>query len=230
LKRLALLFIRVNRYRNVANVPGRYIEAAGLSVSPADVPVPRLYFDINSRPRLKELLDYGKGVVRPSIALFPFSAWKNKEWPEDHFAKVGRFFHTKGWNVLIMGGHDDEVIAEDLRLHIGQRCRSLAGKVSLYECGCLFTRCSLALGVDTGLSHLARSCGVKTGIIFGPTTRHFGFYPYGEPIFRVFEHPFFCRPCHPHGGNICILNRQCLNSIKPDAVIRGLQQMVQGSR
>jgi heptosyltransferase-2 len=76
------------------------------------------------------------------------------------------------------------------------------------------------------LSHLARACGVKTGIIFGPTTRHFGFYPYGEPPFAIFETDLKCRPCHAHGGNLCLRGgKQCMRRIQPDEVIKGLMEL-----
>ena len=102
----------------------------------------------------------------------------------------------------------------------------LAGELSLYECGCFLTHCSLALGNDTGLSHLARACGVKTGVLFGPTTRHFGFYPYGDPAFRIFEEPLVCRPCHAHGGNICLrMSRRCMRGISYKRVIRELDEL-----
>jgi heptosyltransferase-2 len=88
----------------------------------------------------------------------------------------------------------------------------------------------LALGNDTGLVHLARACGVKTGVIFGPTARQFGFYPYGEPPFAVFEQNLACRPCHAHGGNVCLrLNRACTRSIGFKQVIRGLEELFHGT-
>ena len=110
---------------------------------------------------------------------------------------------------------------------IGGTCAALAGELSLHDCGSLLTGFSLALGNDTGLSHLARATGVKTGVFFGPTTRHFGFYPYGDPPFKVFEEKLLCRPCHAHGGNRCIrLSRRCLHHIEPAAVIDGLEKLL----
>ena len=102
----------------------------------------------------------------------------------------------------------------------------LRGKLSLCETACLVSQCTVALGNDTGLSHIARACGVKTGIIYGPTTSHFGFFPYGEPAFRVFEAARFCRPCHAHGGNVCLTgSRKCMRKVRPEAVVRGLEEL-----
>jgi heptosyltransferase-2 len=111
---------------------------------------------------------------------------------------------------------------------IGTRCLSLAGKLSLSECGALLSDFSLALGNDTGLSHLARSCGVRTGIFFGPTTRHFGFFPWGDPAFKVFETPLSCRPCHAHGGNRCLrFTHACMRKIGTEQVITALEGLLE---
>ncbi|NLP02148.1 MAG: glycosyltransferase family 9 protein [Fibrobacter sp.] len=225
LKRFLLLFCRLNFYSGDDTVLKRYISASGQK-DDGEI-APRLYFNSPLPPRLKEMLQSGN-VERPAIALFPFSAWRNKEWPEEYFIDVGRYFLFKGWEVFIMGGPDERERAEALRSGIGQKCISFAGKVSLYECGCILNVCSLAIGNDTGLAHLARACGVKTGIIFGPTTRQFGFFPSGLPEYRVFQTSLCCRPCHAHGGNLCLRwDKACMRRIGPDEVINGLIELSQ---
>ncbi|MGA2506966.1 MAG: glycosyltransferase family 9 protein [Chitinispirillaceae bacterium] len=222
-QRFVLLFLRYNLYDFSRHVAARYIRAAGGDPSPGEVPVPRLFFEDAGCLKARETF----GITGPAaLALFPFSAWKNKEWPESFFVKVGRHFTDKRWTVAIFGGPPDAERARQMKERIGDRCVSLAGNVSLYECGCLLKNFTLALGNDTGLSHLARACGVKTGILFGPTTRHFGFFPYGEPSFRIFEKQLCCRPCHAHGGNVCLrLTRACLRQISAEQVIEGMEEL-----
>jgi heptosyltransferase-2 len=226
-QRLMLLFTRMNLYGTDDHVVKRYIRAA--------LENPRE--EVGVAPSINVMVDaqasdslyrsyFSNGIVRPAIALIPFSAWKNKQWPGRYFITVGRYFQARGWNVLLLGGPDDREAALTMKKLIGERCSSMAGELSLYDTACLLTRCNLALGNDTGLSHLARACGVKTGVIFGSTTRHFGFFPFGAPPFAVFETGIFCRPCHPHGGNYCwLVNRPCLKRITPEAVIRGLDEL-----
>lgn len=228
IKRLALLFFRVNLYSCAEHVAYRYIETSRLaSRMDSDIPSVKLYFDRNNlstdsyAARQLEKLD-GKLV----IALFPFSAWKNKQWPLCHYAAVGKHFQHNGWGIIILGGPDDKTSAERLQNDIGGNCISFAGKADLYEAGVLLSHSILALGNDTGLSHLARACSVPTGIIYGATTWHFGFFPYGEPPFKIFQTRHHCRPCHPHGGDICWrMDRRCLKMISPDEVIKGLEQL-----
>lgn len=226
-ERLLLLLFRTSLYPQNQNIITRYIKAAGHTVSIRDLEPPRLFFGDAAKKRAHTALAIKGGWTRrPTIALFPFSAWKNKEWPREYFCEVGRYFCSRDWDVLIMGGQEDEGAAKKMRESIGGRSIALAGALSLTECGALLTGCRLALGNDTGLTHLARASGVKTGVIYGPTTRHLGFYPYGEPAFRVFEEKLFCRPCHAHGGNVCLrINRNCMKKISVGRVIDGLEEL-----
>jgi ADP-heptose:LPS heptosyltransferase len=226
-KRNMLLFLRCNLYPDKVSVPLRYITTLGEKQS-SDGLNYRIPFVNSTDPLYSQKIQYGE-INRPVIAFFPFSTWKNKEWAVDDFVSVGRFFLIKGWNVVIMGGKVDRNRAAQLRENIGDRCISLAGELDLYECGCVLKHCKLALGVDTGLSHLARACGVKCGFIFGPTTYHFGFQPVGDPDCKIFQSNHICRPCHAHGGNFCIrIDHICMKSICPDEVIRGLLELYHG--
>ena len=226
LPRMLLLFMRMNCYAPFDTVPRRYVKAGlGTGEIPEEIPALNVVLE-NDNCKAIHGSFFSNGVIRPVIALIPFSSWKNKQWPRRYFLYVGRYFLSKGWHVVILGGPDDRSAAEELKKGIGPRCSALAGRISLYECACVLKRCSLALGNDTGLSHLARACGVKTGIVFGSTTFHFGFFPFGSPSYRVFQTEAFCRPCHPHGGNFCFLGaRPCLKRIKPDVIIRGLEEL-----
>jgi heptosyltransferase-2 len=225
-RRWALLLTGINLYKEGDHVIARYARAAGCSGQNGfSFPSASIILDEKKCETAKQFAS-SDTVVRPMIALFPFSAWKNKEWPVSNYAFVGRYFSVKGWNVVIAVGPDDRAAADILKRRIGGQCISTAGLLSLYETACLISTCRLALGNDTGLCHLARACGVKTGVIFGPTTSHFGFYPYGDPPYRVFEARQFCRPCHAHGGNICYTgSRQCLKKIRPETVIKGLEAL-----
>ncbi|MDR0308276.1 MAG: glycosyltransferase family 9 protein [Chitinispirillales bacterium] len=223
IKRLLLLLLRIDLYGSAYAVASAYIKAVGGDTL---TPVPALKLDFGDQLPESFRRWENEGNGQPVIALFPFSAWKNKQWPLEYFVQVGRHYAAKGWRVLILGGKEDISEANAAIERIKENCLSLAGKLTLNECGKVLSRCSLALGNDTGLSHLARACGVKTGVIFGPTTRHFGFYPYANPPYKVFELKMLCRPCHLHGGNRCpLIHWGCMKKLKPQTVIEGLEHI-----
>lgn len=231
LPRTLLLLARKNLYPTASDIITRYLSAAEIHAPVPDFnKAPSLTFKAANPSYYTQMLQTDI-IKRPLVALFPFSAWKNKEWPIKNFAAIGKYFQILGWNILILGSTSEHEQAEELRAMIGRHVSVLAGKISLYECGCVLKHCSLALGNDSGLTHLARACGVKTGVIYGPTTHHLGFYPSGTPEYRIFETPLFCRPCHPHGGNHCIQMRHtCMSRITPETVISGLTTLLRGDQ
>jgi len=223
-KRWLLLLLRLNYFNSHSSVAQRYMRASGISPKTIkNIPPVKLHFNCD---KAKEpILFHDKNS--PVMALFPFSAWRNKQWSMASYKAVGRHFIRKGWRIALFGGPEDAANAETLKHELGERCYSFAGLLNLYDVGCYLTQCALALGNDTGLSHLARACGVQTGIIYGATTSHFGFFPYGDPLFQIFESKQFCRPCHAHGGNRCWrVSRPCLGTIKEDAVVKGLEELI----
>ncbi len=226
LKRFLLISFRLNFYTSKSNVVERYIDTVRpIFKSQRESPPIKLYFNANIVKKI--VFPEFENINKPILALFPFCAWKNKQWLLSSYAEVGSYFLKKNWNILILGGPDDKREAEKLKNLIGQDCLSLAGKLNLYKIGSILKLCKLALGNDTGLSHLARSCGVKIGIIYGATTHHFGFYPFGKPPFKIFQSQIFCRPCHPHGGDFCWrIFRPCLKNLKARCVIKGLEELL----
>jgi heptosyltransferase-2 len=225
-ERSILLYTGINCYNPITPVASRYIAAAQGKLPPGEPPPAMLSFANSAETSLGAL--FVENIERPCLVLIPFCAWKNKSWPLNSFCEVGRRFAHAGWNILILGGPIEQTPAAELAHAVGPAAKSVAGTKSLYEIGCLLQQTTLALGGDTGLTHLARACGVRTVILFGPTTRHFGFYPFGDPPFAVIERDLFCRPCHPHGGNYCWrLTRPCLRSISADSVIASLKTLAQ---
>jgi ADP-heptose:LPS heptosyltransferase len=225
--RTLLLLTRINAYGRIDSVARRYIAATGLKPGPdQEIPAPRLFLSPSEQHNLTSIFE--ATASRSTLALIPFCAWPNKQWDLGSFREVGRHFQDMDWNILIVGGPAEVELADALAKDIGPAACSVAGSMSLAQLGGVLSQCRLALGGDTGLSHLARAVGVKTGILFGPTTRHFGFYPFGLPRFTVFERQLFCRPCHPHGGTRCWrMNRACLAGISVREVVDGLEALDQ---
>lgn len=225
LNRALLLFARFNSYDPTDSVARRYLEAADSGFGGVDVPEPSLILDDS---RIPSLLPFsGDQQDRGILGFAPFAAWSNKEWPRERFSDVAAAFIQKGYSVIVFGGPEEQEDAFAFAHALGEMAVSVAGRCSLGEQAILMKTCSAFLGNDSGLVHVARSRGVPTGTIFGATTRHFGFFPYGGPPFRVFEAGARCRPCHPQGGNVCIRgNRICLKKISVEEVIQGMEQLL----
>lgn len=231
IKRFLLLYLRISKHTKYSDVVRRYIQTSSLTSNSEDISPPSIkLFCSDNRPYEKLQSTQSFNPDRPSIAFAPFAAWKNKQWPLSSYAKVAIYFAKNNWNIILIGGKEDGDAAKTLSQCINNQCVSLIGTMNLYDIGCVLAHCTLMLGNDTGLSHMARACGVKTGMIFGATSRQLGFFPYGEPAYRIFESNTFCRPCHPHGGNVCWrFRRPCLKNITVDSVVKGLNELIQNT-
>jgi ADP-heptose:LPS heptosyltransferase len=69
--------------------------------------------------------------------------------------------------------------------------------------------------------HLGTAVRTRTVGLFGPTTRHWGFFPSGKHD-TVLESALPCRPCSLHGGRGCDRGVQCMRDITPDAVFHAV--------
>jgi ADP-heptose:LPS heptosyltransferase len=97
-ERFLLLALRHNMYEVKNHVIARYAQAAGSSAT--SFPPATLFID---RQNCESICEFNPpaSMVRPMLALFPFSNWKNKEWPLRYYEYVGRYFTVKGWHVII---------------------------------------------------------------------------------------------------------------------------------
>lgn len=129
------------------------------------------------------------------IALQPGARWLNKRWPVEHFAELTRRLAAEYADVrfAVLGGKDDQELAEKVCRAVPDRCLNLAGQTSLPEMIEWLRRCDLMVTNDTGPMHVAAALGKPVIGVFGPTEpRRTG--PYGQ-LQRVVQHRLPCVPC-----------------------------------
>jgi ADP-heptose:LPS heptosyltransferase len=96
---------------------------------------------------------------------------------------------------------------------------NLCGQTTLRQAAALLKRCTLAVGADTGLSHIACAVGCRQVIVLGGGD--FGrYFPY-SPLTSVVSLPlacyqcqWFCRFSQPH----------CIRQIKPEVLAEAIRQ------
>ncbi len=108
----------------------------------------------------------------PLIGLGPTANWAGKIWAPDRFAA---FFHAlsadmPGARPVIFGGPGpvERAMAQPV-LHALPGAIDLVGALSLPQAAACLARCSLFVGNDSGLMHLAAAAGAPTLGLFGPT-------------------------------------------------------------
>jgi ADP-heptose:LPS heptosyltransferase len=96
-------------------------------------------------------------------------------------------------------------------------CRSFIGRLSLKETAELLAGAGLAVGNDSGLSHVAAAVGTPTLMIFGPTSAAvLGSFP---PHVKIARSGLACEPCWTTARlEACGRRIDCLKQLSVDAV------------
>lgn len=150
--------------------PGHKIEqlAAVLGLDPPPLPV--AWTEPADRACAATLLPPG----RPVIALGPTANWPAKVWPAECFAALFRVLAhgpLPGAVPTIFAGPGEAERAMALPLLDAlPEAIDLVGRLSLPEVAACLARCTLFVGNDSGLMHLAAAAGVPTLGLFGPTS------------------------------------------------------------
>ncbi len=224
LRRRLLIGLKIDLLKERSDMPAVYIESGEkLGLADDDGP-PDIHPPTEAVQRAEEVL---AALEKPYWGLIPVASSWNKRWP--HFVKLGKeLINQRGGTCLILGGPGDENICGPIAEGIGSSAVSLAGKLSPIEMAAMLRRCSLAVGNDTGPMHLGVSVGTPTVALFGPTTRHFGYYPRGEHV-CILEKKMDCRPCTKNGLENCPRRRDlaCLRDITVKNVLVGCQEILE---
>ena len=145
------------------------------------------------------------------------TSWPTKHWPEDHWRRLLERMAAGGTAIALPWGNAAEKTrAERLAAGIGNAI-VLPRIFSGAELAALVARADFAIGLDTGLMHLAAAYGVPGVSLFGPTDpMRSG--PYGENQLVIqsgyAKAPCFRRRCSDEPDGMC-----CMRAIPVDRVL-----------
>lgn len=92
-----------------------------------------------------------------------------KRWSAAHYATVGKFFFSLGYDVILVGTLADENTVNEIMDHLPS-ASNLCGKTSIQQLTTLFAKSEFVLGNDTGPIFLAAKTGTKTLVLMGSAT------------------------------------------------------------
>lgn len=172
---------------------------------------PRLFPSDDDRRAVDSLLaGAGYGGER-LLALAPGSAWGTKRWPE--YAQLARRLTTLG-RLVVVGGGEDGAAARLIGEATAGAAIDATGRLSLLGSAALIATCRVLVGNDSAPQHLASAMGTPTVTVFGPTVPEFGFGPLAPGSVSVGVRGLSCRPCHPHGPEVCPLGHwKCMREL-----------------
>lgn len=159
------------------------------------------------------------------IFLFPFTTRPQKHWFDDYWLSLIQKINEQLQKpVCILGGPNNEEAAQQLIAASSSTLPNgvIAGKSSnLREKLALLSLGSGAVGVDTGLSHMAIGKNLPTVVLFGSTLIYEDCSPLpGKVLYEKLD----CSPCRTHPT--CDGRFDCLRKLTPEMVFHQLEQIV----
>jgi heptosyltransferase-2 len=153
---------------------------------------------------------------KPILALCPGAEYgATKRWPTKYFAEIAQIKHQDGWDVWIIGGPKDAILAQEIQKYSDNICTDFTGKTNLSQAIELLAQANVALTNDSGLMHVAASVGIKIIAIYGSTSPKFT-----PPLTHKAETISLNLSCGPCFKKICPLKHiQCLNDLSPNFIL-----------
>jgi ADP-heptose:LPS heptosyltransferase len=157
--------------------------------------------------------------------------------PEKYIEALNTLINEHNVNVLLIGSKEKESNAALIYRNIEKTDNvSLLSNLSVKELMTAFKLCSVVVGGDTGLLHLAGALGVPVVMFFGPTDPRL-VAPKGEDH-KIIWHSIDCAPCYtPESvqdknnfqGNNFICKRGdvlCMNLVTTSDIINNLKTVL----
>jgi ADP-heptose:LPS heptosyltransferase len=144
----------------------------------------------------------------------------SNRWPIEYFKEVAMHFSKKGFNIIVIGGKEDQVLARQL-LNI-TNTYDFTGILTPMQSAVMLKNCRQTLSNDTGPMHL--SYAVETPIVAVFSSRDYPnkwFPPKGSIVLR--NNDIECSVCFTE---ICTDN-QCMKSISTETVISSVENLLQ---
>jgi ADP-heptose:LPS heptosyltransferase len=151
---------------------------------------------------------------RPLLVIAPGSGAREKNWPEDFFLAIVKWWREafNGVVVLLTGPVEEERGGVE---RLRASCL-VASDLTLSQATALLARSDVYLGNDSGITHLAAAAGTRTIALFGPSnTRQWA--PRGKRV-TIVSRKIECSPCQIPQMKNCP-HRACLTELHPENVI-----------
>lgn len=142
----------------------RWLAAAALDFPP-DLP---LDYGITAPPLQADWLNATPGAGLPYAVCLTATSRDSKLWPEAYWIKLGQALHQRGWRVVLPGGKPTER-ERATRIAAAIPDARVTPPLNLTELAGLLAGSGLAIGVDTGLTHLAAALNVPTLALYVAT-------------------------------------------------------------
>jgi heptosyltransferase-1 len=185
-------------------------------------------------------LDYGiapargPGPPNDRCALLHGTTWHSKHWPLRFWQDLARRVRGEGFTLALPAGNESELTRA---LDIGGPEATVWNRIPLGQLMDALAGCRLAIGVDSGLSHLAAALALPTLVLYGSTSSRLT--GCRGPRVRNLQAEFPCAPClnrvcNYRGAPVLLgdnaVEPPCFSTLPPDRVWREAQELIDADR
>lgn len=202
------------------NVPQRYALALDRQAPATEDVRPQVFLQEHEVTQARDFLaSRGLDPTRPIVALHPYATYPQKAWPAERWQELAALLHAQGRQWLVVGANPQPFLADMAGgLDLTNAC-DVRGTCAMLAC------CGALVSGDSGPMHLGTAVGTPVVALFGPTTRHWGFFPSGRQDI-VLERQLSCRPCSLHGARPCGRGLSCLLGIEARQVLEQVDSLL----
>jgi ADP-heptose:LPS heptosyltransferase len=174
--------------------------------------------DVSSMPFLR------KGYIGFAIGAQHYT----KRLPTNKIISICRQINQR---IVLLGGKEDEAVAEEVRLAVGEQVVNACGKYNLQQSASLVRQSKMMISHDTGLMHIAAAFKKNIVSVWGNTVPDFGMYPYltghgpqGAGTIAEVK-GLSCRPCSKIGFQKCPKGHfKCMNLIDEALIVQSCKE------
>lgn len=188
-----------------------------------DIPLPRLIVKSNDIDNIAQKYQLNNSIDEQVLALCPGAEFgASKQWPEQHYAAVAKFYLDAGWQVWLFGSEKDFAVCDQIESLSRQKCHNLAGKTSLSDAVTLMAAADLVISNDSGLMHVAAALHKPLVAVYGSTDP--SFTPPLNQAAKIERLALECSPCFKRD---CPLGHMdCLVKLSPNQVIAASKELL----
>jgi len=193
-----------------------------------------------SLPRPSDISKHIEGVAA-YIVVQPGSANDSnsyKSWPIEHWieliASISILYPEK--QIVLVGDKNDQDMADQVRADLGDAVISLVGKTTIGDLKSIIANCSLLIGVDSGLMHMAAVYGNPTFTLWGPSDSGlYGYEAIDNTKHRSVSLHLPCSPCNswlsPNTSRVTkpedCPDYRCMAELTPEIILNEFERFQQ---
>jgi ADP-heptose:LPS heptosyltransferase len=174
----------------------------------------------------REVLSGGASSDGPRVVIHATASAAAKSWPAERFVELADRLHGEFQaQIHFVGGPSDQVLLKTIKAG-ATKPHTYHWTLKLPDVVALIAQCSLFIGNDSGLSHIAAAVGTHLVVIWGPASRSMASPRTRAGQCLILWHDLPCRPTCPELECNNPNHLECLTRTRVDDVLDASRRLL----